>query len=208
MAKPVLGVLASGRGSNLQAIIEAIQNGKITAKIGVVISDKPEAKALERARHYSIPAICIERKVFTSRADFEIAIANELKKYNVELVILAGFMRILSPVFINIFSGRIMNIHPALLPSFPGLDAQQQAIDYGVRVSGCTVHFVDEGTDTGPIILQQAVPVMPGDTADTLSARILEVEHKLYPEAIALYCEGRLTLDGRKVIIAGKEERK
>ncbi|MGI6092891.1 MAG: phosphoribosylglycinamide formyltransferase [Negativicutes bacterium] len=207
MADTILGVLASGRGSNLQAIIDAIQAGKIKAKIGVVISDKPDAKALERASEYGIPAICINRKTFGSKAAFEEAIADELNKHEVELVILAGFMRILGSDFISMFSGRIMNIHPALLPAFTGLHAQQQAIDYGVRVSGCTVHFVDEGTDTGPIILQQAVPVMPDDTADKLAERILKVEHLLYPEAVALYCEGRLRLDGRKVIIIDEEER-
>lgn len=201
MANTVLGVLASGRGSNLQAIIDAIQTGKIRARIGVVVSDKPNAKALDRAIEYGIPAICVDRKDFCSKAEFEDAVAAKLKKYNVELVILAGFMRILGSNFISRFSGSIMNIHPALLPAFPGLHAQQQAIDYGVRVAGCTVHFVDEGTDTGPIILQQAVPVMPDDTADKLAERILEIEHLLYPEAIALYCEGRLRLDGRKVTL-------
>lgn len=207
MANIVLGVLASGRGSNLQAIIDAIAANEIRAEIGIVISDKPSAKALERAKEFGIQAVCIDRKKFGDKAQFEMALADELNKYNVELVVLAGFMRILGADFISSFSGRIMNIHPALLPSFQGLHAQQQAVDYGVRFSGCTVHFVDEGTDTGPIILQEVVPVLQNDTADELADRILAVEHRLYPQAIALYCQGRLHLDGRKVIILGEGEK-
>ncbi|MDD4600668.1 Phosphoribosylglycinamide formyltransferase [bioreactor metagenome] len=206
MAKTVLGVLASGRGSNLQAILDAIDANQIRAEVGVVISDKPTAAALVRAKEHGIPAVCIDRKQFDSRAEFGKALAEVIEKHQVDLVVLAGFMRILDPDFIRLFSGRIMNIHPALLPSFQGLNAQQQAIDYGVRLSGCTVHFVDEGTDTGPIILQEAVPVMPDDTADSLAERILVVEHRLYPQAIALYCDGRLLSDGRKVTILSKEE--
>lgn len=208
VSKTVLGVLVSGRGSNLQSILEAIETGSVPAEVGVVISDKPEAKALDRAKNYGIPAVCLERKKFASKQEFEAAIIAELQKYKVELVVLAGFMRILSGEVINAFSGRIMNIHPALLPSFTGLDAQQQAIEYGVKVSGCTVHFVDEGMDTGPIILQEAVPVLEDDTADTLAARILQVEHKLYPQAIALYCQGKLQRENRKVkIVKGDDGR-
>lgn len=206
MDKTVLGVIASGRGSNLQAILDAIKAGKIKATIGVVISDKPDAKALIRAAENSIPAIAVDRKLYKSKAEFETALVAELTRHQVDLVVLAGFMRILGSAFINAFSGRIMNIHPALLPSFPGLHAQQQALDYGVKLSGCTVHFVDEGTDTGPIILQEAVKVLPNDTEDTLSDRILAVEHKLYPRAVALYCDGRLQVKGRRVTIIGEED--
>ncbi|MEN6567045.1 MAG: phosphoribosylglycinamide formyltransferase [Veillonellales bacterium] len=204
MSKTVLGVLASGRGSNLQAIMDAISAGSIAAEIGVVISDNPKANVLKRVAGTGIPAIPIDRKKFAARAEFEGEIARQLNLHHVELVVLAGFMRILSPDFISLFSGYIMNIHPALLPSFPGLNAQEQAVNYGVKVSGCTIHFVDEGMDTGPIILQEAVPVLDGDTPETLADRILQVEHKLYPKAIALYCEGRLRVEGRKVRIVEK----
>lgn len=201
MSNTVLGVLVSGRGSNLQAILDAVQAGRIPAQISVVISDKADAYGLERARQAGIPAIVIERKPYESKAAFEQALVACLQEHQVELVVLAGFMRILGSDFISAYRGAIMNIHPALLPSFPGLHAQQQAIDYGAKVSGCTVHFVDEGMDTGPIILQQAVPVESGDTADTLAARILIEEHRLYPQAIALFCRGQLACDGRRVLI-------
>lgn len=206
MHDTVLGVLVSGRGSNLQAIIDAIEQNSMSAKIGVVISDKPDAAALQRARQYNIPAVCIERKKFPDKQAFEQAVADELRQHNVELIVLAGFMRILSPFFIHLFTGRIMNIHPALLPSFPGLNAQQQAIEYGAKLSGCTVHFVDEGMDTGPIILQQAVPVYSQDTEDSLAQRILRQEHIIYPQAIQLYIQGRLHIEGRKVIILPENE--
>ena len=206
--KTVLGVLVSGRGSNLQSILDAIQAGKIPAEVGVVISDKPDAKALDRAKSRGIPAIYLERKKFANKQEFEAAIIDALRQHQVELVVLAGFMRILSSNVINAFAGRIMNIHPALLPAFTGLDAQKQAIDYGVKVAGCTVHFVDEGMDTGPIILQQAVPVFDDDTPETLSERILQEEHKLYPRAIELYCRGMLHRENRKVrIVKGDDER-
>lgn len=206
--RTVLGVLVSGRGSNLQSILEAIKAGKMSAEVGVVISDKPDAKALARAASYGIPAVCLERKKFTSKQEFEVAIMAQLKQHKVDLVVLAGFMRILGAEVINAFPGRIMNIHPALLPAFTGLDAQKQAIDYGVKVAGCTVHFVDEGMDTGPIILQEAVPVLDDDTPESLAERILQVEHKLYPRAISLYCQGRLHIEYRKVkIIEGDDER-
>ncbi len=201
MHDTVLGVLVSGRGSNLQAIIDAIEQNRISAKIGVVISDNPEAAALQRVQKYNIPTVCIERKKFADKQAFEQAIICELQRYNAELIVLAGFMRILSSYFIHSFAGKIMNIHPALLPAFPGLNAQQQAIEYGAKLSGCTVHFVDEGMDTGPIILQQAVPVYSEDTVDTLAQRILRQEHIIYPQAIQLYIEGRLHIKGRKVII-------
>jgi phosphoribosylglycinamide formyltransferase-1 len=205
MNKTVIGVLASGRGSNLQAIIDAIQAGRLDTKIGVVISDNPEANVLKRMAGADIQALCIDRKLFASRQQFEAAVAEELTIHHVELVVLAGFMRILSQSFIDRFAGRIINIHPSLLPAFPGEDAQQQALEYGVKVTGCTVHFVDAGMDTGPIILQEAVPVLEDDTAETLSERILHAEHILYPRALALYCEGRLKFNGRRVRIIDKE---
>jgi len=197
----VLGILASGRGSNMQVILENIKGGKLQATIGVVISDHANAKVLEIATAAGIPAICIERKAFATKQEFEVAIAEKLSFYNVELVVLAGFMRILSGHLISLFSGRIMNIHPSLLPAFPGLHAHEQVIAYGAKVSGCTIHFVDEGMDTGPIIMQQAVPVLPGDTADSLADRIIKVEHTLYSQAIRLYCTKRLCIEGRNVKI-------
>lgn len=201
MADKVLGILASGRGTNAQAIIDAIDNGQLAAKIAIIITDNSTAAVLERAVIHHIPAFCIERSNFGTRADFEAALVAKLVEYKVDLVVLAGFMRLLSSKFIQHFAGRVMNIHPALLPAFPGLDAQQQAIDYGAKVSGCTVHFVDEGMDTGPVILQQSVPVRDDDTVDTLAARILAVEHQLYPQAIKLFCENKLSLAGRRVKI-------
>jgi phosphoribosylglycinamide formyltransferase-1 len=204
MNKTVLGVLVSGRGSNLQAILDAILAERLKAKIGIVISDNPDALALKRVAGFDIATAVIERRKFADKRAFEQAIANELNLHHVELVLLAGFMRILSSEFIAQFPGRIMNIHPSLLPAFPGLNAQAQAIRYGVKVSGCTVHFVDEGVDTGPIILQEAVPVLPGDDEHSLAERILHVEHKLYPRAVGLYCDGRLRVEGRQVIISEK----
>ena len=199
-AKKALGVLVSGRGSNLQAILDAIHAGRLPlAKVGVVISDNPEAKALLRVRGMGIPTVVLERKAFADRAAYETALADELERHQVDLVVLAGFMRILSSCFIQRFPGAILNIHPSLLPAFPGLDAQGQALRYGVKVAGCTVHFVDEGMDSGPIILQEAVPVELGDTTQTLADRILHVEHRLYPRAIALFCEERLEIEGRQV---------
>jgi len=200
----VLGVLVSGRGSNLHAIFDAIQTDRLKAKIGVVISDNPDAQALKRIAGFGITTVVVERKKFASQYDFEMALTAELRLHHVELVVLAGFMRILGPQFISQFTGRIMNIHPALLPSFPGLDAQAQAIAYGVKISGCTVHFVDEGMDSGPIILQEAVPVHDDDSEHTLAERILHVEHVLYPRAIGMYCEGRLKKEDRRVVIIEK----
>ena len=202
-----LGVLISGRGSNLQSIIDHIEAGKIPAKIEVVISDKKEAYGLERAKRHGIEALFIDPKAYPSREEFEKAVGDELEKRGVELICLAGFMRILSPYFVNRFKNRIINIHPALLPSFPGLHGQKQALDYGVKIAGCTVHFVDEGVDSGPIIIQAAVPVYDDDTEDTLSARILRYEHKIYPMAIKLIAEGRVRVEGRKVIIDGVEKK-
>lgn len=204
----ILGVLASGRGSNLQSILDAISAGRLDAKVGVVISDNKAANVLKRlaVTDPEIPAVCIAREAYETKAAFEAAIAEELKVHHVELVILAGFMRILSASFVEALPGRVMNIHPSLLPAFPGKHAQEQALNYGVKVAGCTVHFVDEGTDTGPIILQEAVPVMEGDTPETLAERILHAEHILYPRAIELYCQRKLKIEGRRVIILEKED--
>ncbi len=193
-------MLISGRGSNLSAIISAIQRDKIPAKISCVISNKASAKGLEVASNHKIPAIFIDPKGL-SREEYDRLLVAELKNKDVELVCLAGFMRIISHYFVRSFPDRIMNIHPALLPSFTGLAAQKQALDYGVKVSGCTVHFVDEGCDTGPIILQKAVPILANDTEESLAKRILAEEYKLYPEAISLFCQGRLKVEGRRVVI-------
>lgn len=202
MREVVLGVLVSGRGTNLQAIMDAIEAGEIpNTRLAVVVSDNPDAPALRRAEARGIPTAVVVRSQYPSRAAFEEALAEPLRQHGVTLVALAGFMRLLSRTFINAFPQRIMNIHPALLPAFPGLDAQGQAVRYGVKVSGCTVHFVDEGMDTGPIILQEAVPVYDDDTAMTLADRILPVEHRLYPRALALYAQGRLVIEGRRVRI-------
>ena len=196
-----LGILCSGRGSDLQSIIDAISNKQLNAEISIVITDKPNVMALERAKKAGIKNLCVDRKSFSDKSDFEAALLKELKSAEVDLVILAGFMRILSPTFVHEYKERIMNIHTSLLPSFPGAHAHRDVLAYGVKVSGCTVHFVDEGTDSGPIIMQTAVEVKDGDTEETLAARILEQEHIIYPKAIQLYVEGRLKIIGRKVII-------
>ena len=199
--KEILGVLCSGRGSNLQSIMEAIEAGQIKAPISVVLVDKPGAKALDRAAQAGIPGICVDRKACASQQEFEEKLVAELEKHGVTLVILAGFMRILSPYFIRKYPQRILNIHPSLLPSFGGAHAHRDVLAYGAKVSGCTIHFVDEGMDSGPIILQTAVPVEEGDDEDTLAARVLVQEHKLYPRAIELFLAGRLSIEGRRVII-------
>ncbi len=196
-----LGILASGRGSNLQSIMDAAAAGKIGAEVVVVISDNKDAFALERARRAGIPARYVGFGYYASKDDYERAILDILRQNKVDLVCLATYMRLVGRVILDAYSNRIMNIHPALLPSFPGLHAQKQAWEYGVKYSGCTVHFVDEGMDTGPIIIQAVVPVYDDDTPDTLATRILEQEHKIYPEAIRLYAEGRLKIQGRKVFI-------
>ena len=197
-----LGVLASGRGSNLQSIMDAAAAGKIGAKVAVVICDKEDAFALERARLAGIPAKYVSFGDYASKDDYERAILDILKQNDVDLVCLAGYMRLVGRIILEAYNNRIMNIHPALLPSFPGLHGQEQAWEYGVKYSGCTVHFVDNGMDTGPIIIQAVVPVYDEDTVDSLAARILEQEHIIYPEAIRLYAEGRLRIQGRKVFIA------
>lgn len=202
MAGEVIGVLCSGRGTNLQSIIDAAASGQIKAPIGVVITDKPGVMALERAEEAGIPAVCIDRKQYESREEFDGALLAELKKYGVTLVCLAGFMRLLTAGFIRAYEGRILNIHPALLPSFKGAHAHRDVLAYGAKVSGCTIHFVVEDMDAGPIILQAAVPVMEGDDEDSLGARVLVEEHRLYPRAIELFLAGRLTIDGRCVRIS------
>ena len=196
-----IGVLASGRGTNLQAIIESIEDGKIEGEIKIVISDHPDACALKRAQQYLIDTRYIDFKEFKNREDYDKEIIKILKEKKIDLVVLAGYMRILSPYFIRTYKNRIMNIHPALLPSFIGLHSQKQAVEYGVKISGCTVHFVDEGIDSGPIILQKAVKVCDDDTEESLTEKILEEEHQIYPRAIQLFCEGRLVINGRKVLI-------
>lgn len=197
-----IGVVVSGRGSNLQSIIDHIAEGKLNVEIAVVVSDHKEAFALERAAKAGIPTAVVERKGCKGKAEFEDKIDAALREAGAEVVVLAGFMRILTGHFISRWEHKIINIHPALLPSFKGLDAQGQAVDYGVKVAGCTVHFVDEGTDTGPIILQKVVPVLDDDTEETLAARILVEEHKALPEAIQLWADGKLTIKGRKVYVA------
>lgn len=196
-----LGILASGGGTNLQAIIDQCLAGSVSAEVAVVLSNKPQAGALERARRAGIPVAVVEHRTHPDREAFDQAMVEVLKKSGVELVVLAGFMRILTPVFLEAFPQRIMNIHPALLPAFPGIHAQRQALDYGVRIAGCTVHFVDPGVDSGPIIIQAAVPVQDDDDETTLSRRILEQEHRIYPQAIRLFAEGRLRIEGRRVRI-------
>jgi len=196
-----LGVLASGRGSNLQAIIDAIEKGTLEAVLAVVLSNKSDAPALERARQHGAPAIFLDPKATPGREHYDQVLLEQLRKHDVELVALAGYMRIVTPVLIDAYPHRMMNIHPSLLPAFPGLAAQKQALDWGVKTAGCTVHFVTEGVDAGPIIRQAAVPVFEGDTEETLAARILVEEHRLYPEAIQFFAQGRLTVEGRKVLI-------
>lgn len=196
-----LGVLCSGRGSDLQSIIDAIADGKLAAQIAIVLTDKPNVMALERAERAGIKNLCVDRKLCADQISFEAKLINELRAAEVDLVILAGFMRILSPTFVRAYKDRIMNIHPSLLPAFPGAHAHRDVLEYGVKVSGCTVHFVDEGTDSGPIIMQSAVPVLEGDDEESLAARVLEQEHIIYPAAIQLYVEGRLRIEGRHVKI-------
>jgi phosphoribosylglycinamide formyltransferase-1 len=194
-------VLASGRGSNLKAIIDAIEAGQLDALLAVVISDRAEAQALAHARKHGAKALSVDPRAYQGREAFDRALLQILEEHRVELVCLAGFMRILTPFFVKTFKGRILNIHPALLPAFPGLHPQRQALEHGVKVAGATVHFVDEGVDSGPIILQAAVPVREDDTEETLSARILAEEHQIYPRAIQLFAEERLAIVGRRVVI-------
>ena len=202
MSKHILGILCSGRGSNMQSIMAAIKSGQIKAEIGIVLTDKPEARALQVASEAGIKSVCVNRKACATQQEFEEKLVAELKAANVTLVVLAGFMRILSPYFVDAYRHQILNIHPSLLPSFGGAHAHRDVLAYGTKVSGCTIHFVDEGMDHGPIILQDTVPVLDGDTEETLAARVLEKEHILYPKAIELFVNGRLELlDDRHVRI-------
>jgi len=198
-----LGVLISGRGSNLQAIIDAISAGSLDARIGVVISNRPEAQGLERARQAGVETLVISHKGWPSREDYDRALVAALTARGVGLVCLAGFMRLLSPAFIEAFPNAVLNIHPALLPAFPGLDAQHQAWQHGVKISGATVHLVTPELDAGPIIVQAAVPVPDGDTANDLAARILREEHRLYPEAIRIVLGGGWRVEGRRFVRGG-----
>jgi phosphoribosylglycinamide formyltransferase-1 len=194
-----VGVLISGRGSNLQALIDADRGGTLGGPIVVVASNEAAALGLDKARAAGIPGLFLDHRG-RSREDYETALVAILKEHDVGLVCLAGFMRRLSPTFVRAFAGRILNVHPSLLPAFPGLDAQRQAFDHGVKVAGATVHLVDEGLDTGPIVAQEAVPVFPGDTYEALAARILEVEHRIYPRAVRILLHGRYRVEGRRVI--------
>ena len=196
-----IGVLVSGSGTNLQSIIDNCESGRIDATVEVVISDAPKAFAIERAKKHQIDTVIIERGKFKNRKTFEERIVSELKAHNVDLVCLAGFMRIIGKTLLGGFPGEIINIHPALLPSFPGLNGQKQAFDYGVKITGCTVHFVDDKVDHGPIICQSSVPVKEDDSAESLKERILTEEHKIYPQAIQLYAEKRLKIENRRVYI-------
>ena len=199
--KVKLGILASGSGSNLQAIIDNIEKGRLDGEIKVVICNYDDAYALVRAKKHNIHSVVIRHSEFKDREVFDRRMVDILKSFSVELVVMAGFMRLLTPFFLNAFPLRVMNIHPAILPAFPGTHAQKRAADYGVRFSGCTVHFADEGVDSGPIIIQAVVPVYEDDTEDTLGARILKEEHRIYSQAIQFYAEGRIEIIGRKVRI-------
>lgn len=204
-------MLASGRGSNLQAVIDAIEAGTVQAKIVAVISNKKEAPALERARRHGLSALFVDPNPYAGRPDsreaYDRELLDALRRHAVGLVLLAGYMKIVTRVLVEAFANRMMNIHPSLLPSFPGLDVQKKAIEWGCKLAGCTAHFVTEGVDEGPIILQAAVPILDDDTPETLAARILEQEHKIYPRAVQLFAERRLRVEGRRVFIeAGKPE--
>ncbi len=199
-----LGVLISGRGSNLQAIIDAVADGRVPAEIALVISNRANAEGLERARARGIETLVLPHGDWPTRDAYDRALVDELRSRSVSLVCLAGFMRLLGPVFVNAFPNAILNVHPSLLPAFPGVDAQQQAIAHGVRVSGATVHLVSTELDAGPIVLQASVPVEPDDTADTLASRILREEHRLYPEAIRIVLEGNWRVEGRRFVLLGR----
>ena len=200
-----IGVLVSGSGSNLQSILDACARGELPARVVCVISNKADAFALERARRAGIPALHLDHRAHAGREAYDAALVATLREFEVELVVLAGFMRIITTVLLEAFPMAVMNIHPALLPAFPGLHAQRQALDYGAKFAGCTVHFVDAGTDTGPIIVQAAVPILEDDTEETLSGRIQKEEHRIYPEAVKLFAQGRLSVAGRQVRISRGE---
>lgn len=197
--RPRVGILISGRGSNMAALVSAMREGRVPADPAVVVSNVPSAAGLEKAKGWGIETAVVDHTAITPRAAHERAVMDVLATHGVDIVCLAGYMRRLSPLFLDAFRGRVLNVHPALLPAFPGLDAQKAAWAHGVKIAGCTVHVVDDEVDHGPIVLQAAVPVLDDDTVDTLSARILEREHAIYPEALALLAEGRLDIDGRRV---------
>ena len=202
------GILISGRGSDLQSIIDGIEKGEVAAEISVVISNEPDAFGLERARRHHIPAVVVCHRDFKTREAFEAHLLEVLGEYGAELVVLAGFMRLLTPFFLKKYPMKVINIHPALLPAFPGENVQRKAVDYGVRFSGCTVHFVDAGMDSGPIIAQAVVPVFPADSDETLAARILKMEHRLYPKVVHWIARDLVKVNGRKVVVlgAGRDE--
>jgi phosphoribosylglycinamide formyltransferase-1 len=204
--KTRIGILVSGSGSNLQAIIEAVEAERISGEIVLVVSNRADAYGLVRAQKHHIPTRVLEHAAFAEREHFESELARILIEAGVELVVLAGFMRVLGTTFLNCFPDRVINIHPALLPAFPGTHGQGQAYAYGVKLAGCTVHFVDEKVDHGPIIIQAAVPVLDNDDEESLAARILRCEHRIFPRALALYCSGKLKIEGRKVRIEGVDE--
>jgi len=195
-----LGVLISGRGSNLAALIEAIGDGRLDARIGLVISNRPEAGGLEHARRAGIETLVLNHRDFTSRGDYDARLAQELRRRGVDLVCLAGFMRIVGPGLLDAFPGAVLNIHPSLLPAFPGVDAQRQALEHGVRISGATVHLVTPELDGGPIVVQSAVPVLDADTVESLTQRILVEEHRIYPEAVGIVLGGGWRIEGRRFV--------
>jgi len=201
-SRPLLGVLISGRGSNLQSILDAIAQGRLDARVAVVVSNRAEAAGLQRARDAGVEALHLPARDHADRDAYDRALADLLRARGVELVCLAGFMRLVGDPLLSAFPNRILNIHPSLLPAFPGLEAQRQALEHGVRVTGATVHFVNTDLDAGPIVLQAAVPVLDGDTVETLAARILVEEHRLYPEAIGLVLEGAWSIVGRRFVRA------
>jgi phosphoribosylglycinamide formyltransferase 1 len=201
MFKKTVSFLASGRGSNFENVARKIKSGYIKADFGILISDKQDAKALKIAESFGMKSFFVDPKQFASREDFDRELVSLLKKAKTDLVVTAGYMRILSPYFVKAYKNKIINIHPALLPAFPGVNSQKKALDYGVKITGCTAHFIDEGTDTGPIILQAFVPVLPDDTEDKLSARILKEEHEILPHAVKLFCNGKLKIKGRIVSV-------
>jgi phosphoribosylglycinamide formyltransferase 1 len=203
-AKPSIAVLVSGSGSNLQAILDASDRGEIPCRVGLVLTNKADAYGLVRARNHGVPTEVVDHRDFPDRESFDARLVETIRRSGAELVCLAGFMRVLTPVFVRAFPSRILNIHPALLPSFPGTHGPRQALRHGVRFSGCTVHFLDEGVDTGPIIVQAVVPVYDDDTEESLAARILVQEHRIYPMAIRLFFQGKLRIEGRHVRVVGE----
>ncbi len=199
-----LGIMASGRGSNFDALCQAVERGKLNADIRLLFSDRRDAPVLKKAANRGMATICLSPKEFANRDDYEAALLQKLQEHEVEIIALAGYMRMVGKVLLQSYKNKVINIHPALLPSFPGLNAQNQALNYGVRFSGCTVHMVDEGMDTGPILMQAVVPVYPDDDEDSLAARILVEEHRIYWRSLQLLAEGRIFLEGRRVVINNK----